>query len=63
LIQDMINSSKQLYYAFIYFSKAFDYVDRNSLWFKVMKHDVSGKMLVIVRSMYMPVKFIVVLQF
>ena len=59
----MINSSKQLYCAFIDFSKAFDYVDRKSLWFKVIKHDVSGKMLVIVRSMYMSVKFIVVLQF
>jgi len=52
----MINRSKQLYCAFIDFSKAFDYVDRNSLWLKLIKLGVRGKMLDIVRSMYASVK-------
>jgi len=52
----MINRSKQLYCAFIDFSKAFDYVDRNSLWLKFIKLGVRGKMLNIVRSMYASVK-------
>jgi len=52
----MINKSKQLYCAFIDFSKAFDYVDRNSLWLKLIKLGVRGKMLDIVRSMYASVK-------
>ena len=32
LINYVINTNTQLYCAFIYFSKAFDYVERISLW-------------------------------
>ena len=37
LINHMINNCNQLYCAFIDFSKAFDYVNRYNLWFKLIK--------------------------
>jgi hypothetical protein len=56
LISHMINNGKNLYCAFIDFSKAFDYVVRDNLWLKLMKLGVRSKMLNIIRSMYNSVK-------
>jgi len=33
----MISQGKKLYCSFIGFSKAFDYVERNTLWVKLIK--------------------------
>jgi len=56
LITHVINTGKKLYSCFIDFSKAFDYVERNSLWYKLIKIGVRGKMLTVIRSMYSGIK-------
>ena len=56
LINHVINTNTQLYCAFIDFSKAFDYVERNSLWLKLIRLGIRGKMINIIRSMYQNVR-------
>ena len=56
LINYCINNKKTLYCAFIYYRKAFDYVDHNNLWYKLACIDIRGKMLSIVKCMYCSVK-------
>ena len=52
----LLNNNKQLYCFFIDFSKAFDYVVRDILWFKLIIYGVRGKMLDIFMSMYENIK-------
>lgn len=56
LISHILNHGKQLYCAFIDFTKAFDYVVRENLWYKLIKMGIRGKILNIIRSMYFSVK-------
>lgn len=56
LISHNLNSNTHLYCAFIDFTKAFDYVVRNILWYKLIKEGVRGKILDIIKSMYNAVK-------
>ena len=56
LMTHLLNNNKQLYCSFIDFSKAFDYVVRDSLWFKLIKYGVRVKMLDIFMSMYENIK-------
>ena len=56
LIQHFLNHGKSLYVAFIDFSKAFDNVVRENLWFKLVNAGMSGKILEIIKSMYYVVK-------
>ena len=56
LMTHLSNNNKQLYCSFIDFSKAFDYVVRNILWFKLIKYGVRGKMLDIIMSMFKNIK-------
>ncbi|MEW8547527.1 MAG: reverse transcriptase family protein, partial [Candidatus Thiodiazotropha sp.] len=56
LIENMINSNKRLYCAFVDMKKAFDSVYRNALWLKLFKLGINGKMLRMMRSMYDTVK-------
>ena len=56
LITHMLNSSKKLYCAFVDFTKAFDYVVRDNLWYKLVKLGLRGKILNILKSMYSSVK-------
>ncbi len=56
LIEKTINAKNRLYCAFVDLKKAFDSVNRNALWFKMYKCGIGGKMLRIVRSMYLTVK-------
>ena len=56
ILTHMINQGKKLYCSFIDFSKAFDYVERNSLWSKLIKLAIRGKMMTILKSMYSSVK-------
>ena len=56
LITRTLNNNKQLYCAFIDFTKAFDFVVRDILWFKLLKKGVRGSMLDIIKSMYNTVK-------
>ena len=52
LITHVLNQNKKLYCAFIDFTIAFDFVNRDILWYKLIKIGVRGKMLDIIRSMY-----------
>ena len=52
----MLNKNEKLYCAFVDFTKAFDFVVRDVLWYKLIKIGVRGKMLDIIRSMYTNVK-------
>ena len=56
LINHMLNSGKKLYVALIDFSKAFDYVVRDILWYKLIKLGVRGKILNVIKSMYQNVR-------
>ena len=46
------DTGKQLYCAFVDYSKAFDFVDRTYLWQKLLNSNVNGKILNVIRNMY-----------
>ena len=52
----LLNNNRQVNCSFIDFSKAFDYVERDILWFKLIKYGVRGEMLDIIKSMYENIK-------
>ena len=56
LITHCLNNNESLYCAFVDFTKAFDFVVRDILWFKLIKLGVGGKMLNVIRSIYNHVK-------
>ena len=56
LLTPILNNSKRLFCSFIDFSKAFDYVVRDSLWFKLIQYGIRGKNLDIIVSMYRDIK-------
>ncbi|MCG8045176.1 MAG: reverse transcriptase family protein [Candidatus Thiodiazotropha taylori] len=56
LIKHFLNNNQFLFCAFIDFSKAFDYVVRDVVWYKLLKIGVRGKMLDIIKSIYQNVK-------
>ena len=56
LITHLLNQDKKLYCAFVDFKKAFDFVNRDIIWYKLIKLGVRGKMLYVIRSMYNSVK-------
>ena len=47
---------KQVYCAFVDYSKAFDLVNRSALWCKVLKEGISGKILTVIQNMYQNAK-------
>jgi hypothetical protein len=56
IITHILNQSKKLYTAFVDFTKAFDFIVRDIIWYKLIKLGVRGKILNLVRSMYNIVK-------
>ena len=56
LIQHFINKNKKLYCSFIDFTKAFDYLVRDVICYKLLKYGIRGKMLDIIKSIYNNVK-------
>ena len=56
LISHLLNQGKKLYCAFVDFTKAFDYVVRDNLWYKLIKLGLRGKIINIIKSMYSSVK-------
>ena len=56
LLTHYLNHGKKLFCAFVDFTKAFDYVVRDNLWFKLVKLGLRGNILNIIKSMYDSVK-------
>ena len=56
LITHYLNRGKKLFCAFVYFTKAFNYVMHDNLWFRLVKLGLRGNTLKIVKSMYEIVK-------
>ena len=43
VINHLLNENKKLYAAFIDFTKAFNYVVRENMWYKLLKTGIRGK--------------------
>ena len=56
VISHLINQGKKLYCAFVDFTKAFDYVVCENIWYKMIKYGIRGKILNVIKSMYSSVK-------
>ena len=56
IINHMLNQGKKLFVLFVDFSKAFDYVVRENLWYKLIQLGLRGNILNIIQSMYHSVK-------
>ncbi len=56
LISHVINKGCKLFCSFIDFSKAFDYIVRENMWYKLIKLGVRGKLLNVIKSMYANIK-------
>ena len=56
VINHLLNKGEKLFCAFVDFTKAFDYVVREVIWYKLIKIGVRGKILNIIMSMYKHVK-------
>ncbi len=56
LISKFTNNGSKLFCAFVDFSKAFDYVVRDNLWYKLIQLGIRGKMFDIIKSIYNNVK-------
>ena len=53
LVEQYKRLKKNLYVCFIDFTKAFDYINRNALIYKLFKRDVSGNFLNLIKSMFL----------
>ena len=62
ILNHMLNTGKRLFCAFINFSKAFDYVVRDSLCTKLIKLGIRGNILNMIKSIYSSVKSRVKMQ-
>ena len=51
-----ISKGKQLYCAFVDYSKAFDFIDRTYLWQKLLDSKINGKVLNVIKNMYINAK-------
>ena len=56
VISHLLNEYKKLYAAFIHYTKAFDYVFRENMWYKLLKYGISGRIIDIIRSIYENIK-------
>ena len=56
VINHLLNGNKKLYAAFIDFTKAFDYVVRENMWYKLLKTGIRGKIINVIKSMYENIK-------
>lgn len=56
MINTLLNKGKRLYCAFLDFRKAFDYISRDCLWFKLIRAGIRGHMYTILHNMYSCVK-------
>ena len=52
LINIYLHNNKRLYGCFIDYKKAFDTINRNALWSKVIEKGINGKILKVIYNMY-----------
>ena len=56
IISKVLSSKKRLYCAFIDFKKAFDYIDRKKIWYKLFTAGIKGRLLSVIQSLYLHVQ-------
>ena len=56
LLDIYLSKKKKLYAAFIDYKKAFDNIWRIGLWKKLLQHNINGRILQVIRSLYSQVK-------
>ena len=56
LYLNKFGSSKKLYCAFVDYQKAFDLVDRSSLWLKLIGYNINGKIMKLIYNLYQNTK-------
>ena len=56
VMSHLLNNSKKFYCAFLDFRKAFDYIDRNFSWHKLIGLGIRGRIFDVIQSMYSVVK-------
>ena len=56
LLSHILNEGNKLNCVFVDYTKAFDYIVRENLWYKMIKYGLRGKILNIIISMYSKVK-------
>ena len=52
IIDIYLRNKKRLYCAFIDYKKAFDLIDRSSLWYKMLKMGLRGKLFTVIKNIY-----------
>ena len=55
-IQEKLRIKKTLFCCFVDFRKAYDLINRNCLWYKLIKGGIDGKISNVLRSMYKDIK-------
>ena len=58
-IEEQIRNRKKLYCCFVDFRKAYDLINRNSLWYKMIKEGIDGKIFKVSKSLYSDIKLCV----
>ena len=56
LVRRTLKRKKKLYCCFIDYQKAFDFIDRSSLWSKLIKQGITGNIFSVIRSLYSQIK-------
>ena len=56
IIEFYTNKKGRVYCAFVDYSKAFDLIERSSLWLKLLNNDINGKILNVIKSLYVNAK-------
>ena len=60
IIDLYLSQKKRVYCAFVDYKKAFDSVDRLSLWYKLIQNNIQGKVFRVIHNMYSNLKSCVV---
>ena len=56
IINSALQNGNKLFCVFPHFRKAFDYLNRDCLWFKLLDYGLRGNIFNVIRSMYCEVK-------
>ena len=62
IIDILLSKRKRLYCGFLDYEKAFDKIDRAFLWHKLLEENVCGKMISVIKNMYISAKSCVMVK-